>query len=196
MGRKRSNALQLDRVPTRPPFADISATNLPPIGVSEGAALALWEPPARRPVGFAGWLACLAMVFMLLGAGEPRKADARFRSPSSTIETYWQALRHDDDFTAQECLLEPSLDLPTPGMLWFLPPTTSLRIANLRTLPVESGRVMATYEVRFVPLGGGGEQLFRTAAELIRIRGEWRIGHPIGEVSLPDWKPIPRTVDS
>ena len=53
-------------------------------------------------------------------------------------------------------------------------------------LPVESGRVMTSYEVRFVPLGGGGEQVFRTAAELVRIRGEWRIGRPIGEVSLPD----------
>ena len=60
---------------------------------------------------------------------------------------------------------------------------------------VESGRVMASYELRFVPLGGGGEQVFRTAAELVRVRGEWRIARPIGEVSMPEWKPIPRTVD-
>jgi hypothetical protein len=157
-------------------------------------AVAEWTT-TRRPVAWQGWLACMCMVVLLLGAGEPRKADPRFRSPSTTLETYWQALRHDDHFTAEDCLLGPSADLPTPGMLWFLPPTTSLRIANLRSLPVENGRVMATYEVRFVPLGGGGEQVFRTAAELVRIRGEWRIGNPIGEVSLPEWKPIPRTVD-
>lgn len=186
--------MQLDRIPPREaaPFSEIHEAP----GVFGGGAASVWDEPARRrPVGLAGWLACAGMILLLLGAGEPRKADPRFHSPGSTIETYWQALRHDDDFSAAECLLEPSVDLPAPGMLWFLPPTTSLRIANLRTLPVESGRVMASYEVRFVPLGGGGEQVFRTAAELIRVRGEWRIGHPIGEVSMPDWKPIPRTVD-
>jgi len=186
--------VQLDRVPP-PPAGDIPA-NPPDLGVCTGEASAAAEwTLRRRPVRWTGWLACAGMVLLLLGAGEPRKADSRFRSPSTTLETYWQALRHDDHFTAEDCLLEPSLDLPTPGMLWFLPPTTSLRIANLRSLPVENGRVMATYEVRFVPLGGGGEQVFRTAAELVRVRGEWRIGRPIGEVSLPEWKPIPRTVD-
>ena len=54
---------------------------------------------------------------------------------------------------------------------------------------------MASYELRFVPLGSGGEQVFRTSAELVRVRGEWRIGHPVGEVSMPEWKPIPHTVD-
>jgi hypothetical protein len=135
------------------------------------------------------------LTLMLLGTGEAWKADKRFRTPSTTLNTYWQALRHDDDFTAEECLLEPNREVPSPGSLWFLPPTTALHLANLHSLPVESGRVMVTYEVRFVPLGGGGEQVFRTAAELIRNRGEWRIGRPIGEVSLPEWKPIRRTVD-
>lgn len=148
-----------------------------------------------RPAGVRLWLAAVLVTLMLLGTGEPWRADPRFRTPSATLETYWQALRHDDEFTAEECLLEPSRDLPMPGSLWFLPPTTALRLANLRSLPVESGRVMVTYEVRFVPLGGG-EQVFKTAAELIRDRGEWRIGRPIGEVSLPEWKPIRRTVDS
>lgn len=151
--------------------------------------------PARRP-GVLQWILAALVTLMLLGTGEPWRADPRFRSPGATLDTYWQALRNDDDFTAEECLIEPGRDLPSPGSLWFLPPTTALRLANVRSLPVESGRVMVTYEVRFVPLGGGGEQVFKTAAELIRNRGEWRIGRPIGEVSLPEWKPIPRTVDS
>jgi len=183
--------VQLDRVPARPASSEFPA-NPSSAGVFTSEAP---EATDRRPVRWTGGLACLGMVFLLLGAGEPRRADERFRTPSQTLETYWQALRHDDHFTAEDCLIEPSLDLPTPGMLWFLPPTTSLRIANLRSLPVENGRVMATYEVRFVPLGSGSEQVFRTAAELVRVRGEWRIGRPIGEVSLPEWKPIPRTVD-
>jgi hypothetical protein len=135
------------------------------------------------------------MVFLLLGAVEPRTADPRFRSPDAVLETFWQALRNDDPFTAEECVVGPRTDLPALGSLWFLPPNTSLRVANLHTLPVESGRLIASYEVRFVPLGGGGEQMFKTSTELVRERGEWRIGHPIGEVSLPEWRPIPRTVD-
>ncbi len=187
--------MQLDRVPAPAPADEISALS-PVHGVCTGEAPEGVEPAAeRRPVRWTGWLASALVLLLLLDVAEPRRADSRFTSPGTTLETYWQALRHDDHFTAQDCLLEPSLDLPTPGMLWFLPPTTSLRIANLRALPVESGRVMATYEVRFVPLGGGGEQSFESAAELVRIRGEWRIGRPIGEVSLPEWKPIPRTVD-
>lgn len=188
--------LQLDRVPTRPFDGEVFPSESTSVGVSDFGAPASWDVPTpRRPVGAAGWFAGFALLLMLLGVGEPRTADPRFRSPSVTLDTYWQALRHDDDFTAAECMLEPSADLPEPGMLWFLPPTTSLRIANLRVLPVESGRVMATYELRFVPLGGGGEQVFRTAAELERVRGEWRIGHPIGEVSMPEWRAIPRAVD-
>ena len=188
--------MQLDRVPPRPQPLEISSEIPAADGVfmSGTPAEVEWDR-SRRPVRIRGWAAGACILFLLLGVGEPRKADPRFRSPSVTLETYWQALRHDDDFTAEECLLEPSVDLPIPGTLWFLPPTTSLRIANLRSLPVETGRVMATYEVRFVPLGGG-EQTFRAATELVRIRGEWRIGHPIGEVSMPEWKPIPRTVDS
>lgn len=187
--------MQLDRVPSRPAAGEIPAP-LGGLGVWNGGdASPFHADESRRPVGVAGWLACAMMVLILLGTGEPRKADPRFRTPASTLETYWQALRHDDAFTAQDCLLEPNPELPVPGMLWFLPPTASLRIVNLRSLPVESGRVMATYEVRFLPLGGDGEQVFRTAAELVRVRGEWRIGHPVGEASLPDWKPIPRTVD-
>jgi len=187
--------LQLDRVPPRPLDPHDVSAEATTSGVYESgvAEWTLTTPPRR--VGIAGWFAIAAMILFLLGQGEPRKADPRFRSPSITLDTYWQALRHDDDFSAQECLVEPSADLPSPGMLWFLPPTTSLRIANLKSLPVESDRVMATYEVRFVPLGGGGEQTFHTSAELVRVRGEWRIGHPIGQASMPEWRSIPRTVD-
>ena len=187
--------MQLDRVPLRPFDTHNLSSEIAPSGVEHTGA-ATWTPPAPpRRVGWLCGLAIAATVLFLLGQGEPRTADPRFRSPGVTIDTYWQALRHDDDFTAQECLIEPSKDLPSPGMLWFLPPTTSLRIANLHSLPVESDRVMATYEVRFVPLGGGGEQTFRQSAELVRVRGEWRIGHPIGEVSMPEWRSIPRAVD-
>ena len=36
---------------------------------------------------------------------------------------------------------------------------------------------------------------FRTADEMVRMRGEWRIARPLGEASMPDWQPIPRSVD-
>lgn len=188
--------MQLDRVPPRPP-AEADFGRIQPAGgvvapeAFAGADARVPHLPARARV----WWGVGLVALMLLGAGEPWRADPRFRSPSATLDTYWQALRHDDEFTAEECQLEPSHDVPMPGSLWFLPPTTALRVANLHSLPVESGRVMVTYEVRFVPLGGEGEQVFRTAAELVRDRGEWRIGRPIGEVSLPEWKPIRRTVD-
>jgi hypothetical protein len=37
--------------------------------------------------------------------------------------------------------------------------------------------------------------MFQTGCELVRQRGEWRIAKAIGEVSMPDWKPVPGPVD-
>jgi len=131
----------------------------------------------------------------LLGQGERAIVDPRFISPSATLTTYWSSLRAGDAFSAWECLVEGRHDLPRPGMLWFLPPTDELTLAEFRSLPVTGGRILVSYEVRYRPAGVAEVRSFRTADEMVRMRGEWRIARPIGEASMPEWQPMPRTVD-
>ena len=56
-------------------------------------------------------------------------------------------------------------------------------------------RAPFSYVVRYRPLGTSVQQAFVTGCELVRQRGEWRIVHSIGDASMPEWKPIPRSVD-
>jgi hypothetical protein len=131
----------------------------------------------------------------LLGLGERCRVDARFTSPSSTLNAYWEALRTGNEAGLADCLLDGLHDQPFPGMLWFLPPTRSLHLDEFRSLPIQGGRVMVTYEVRYLAEGAGREQSFRMSHELVRTRGEWRIARPLGEAGMPEWKPVPRAVD-
>ena len=136
-------------------------------------------------------IACLS----LLGQGERYRLDPRFRSPSATLQTFWESLREGNGDQAFECMIEGRHDLPMPGALWFLPPTEDLWLAGFRSLPVASGRVMVTYEVHYRPRGITEERMFKTGSELVRMRGEWRIAQPLGQASMPDWKPVPGPVD-
>ena len=58
-----------------------------------------------------------------------------------------------DEAGVAECLVQGARDLPFPGMLWFLPPTRALWIDDFRSLPVQSGRVLATLVERAKSLG-------------------------------------------
>lgn len=154
--------------------------------------------PAIRPVSRAGWrewLLVFAVSFTLLGQGERAHVDPRFRSPSMTLLTYWEALRQGDAAGAFECYVEGRNDLPLPGQLWFLPPTDDLWLEGWRLSGATGGRVELTYEVHYIPTGLDEERLFRTGNELVRMRGEWRIVRPLGEASMPEWKPVPGPVD-
>jgi hypothetical protein len=146
--------------------------------------------------GVLGALGLVLGCFGLLGQGERCLVDARFRSPDATLRTYWQAMRRGDAEIVWACFTEGRDDLPVPGQLWFLPPTERLEIAELHMMPVSPGRVIVTYEVRYVPRGLNELRSFRTGDELVRAGGEWRISRPIGDASMPDPEPIPRPVDS
>jgi len=137
----------------------------------------------------------LVVACSLLGQGERCRIDPRFRSPSTTLLTYWESLRQGDGDSAFSCFVEGRHDLPMPGALWFLPPTDDLWLAAFRSLPVTSGRVMVSYEVHYRPRGVAEERMFKTGSELVRLKGEWRISQPLGEVSMPEWKPVPGPVD-
>jgi len=154
--------------------------------------------PVRVAVHSTGWRGILVVAFAslsLLGQGERARVDPRFISPSATLTTYWSSLRAGDASGAWECLVEGRHELPRPGMLWFLPPTDELTLQEFRSLPVTGGRVLVSYEVRYRPVGCDESRSFRTADEMVRMRGEWRIARPIGEASMPDWQPTPRPVD-
>jgi hypothetical protein len=138
----------------------------------------------------------LWLAIALLGQGERYRVDARFATPSTTLRTYWDAMHEGDDGVVAQCFVAGEHELPFPGMLWFLPPTPGVRLDGFRSLPVAAGRVLVTYEVRYVPDGSSVEQGFRTGHELVRQRGEWRIERAIGEASMPEWKPVRRAVDS
>jgi hypothetical protein len=199
--------MQLDRVPPRTPNtafqaargpAEDSGTGVAPSGVvlgdrsrGDGGTVA----PRRRLR--ARYLALVGLAaFTLLGQGERCLVDARFRTPSATLATYWSALRDGDAATAGECMVEGAEGQPFPGMLWFMPPTRDVRLVEFRSLPVSAGRLYVSYEVRFRPLGAIEEQRFETGHELVRLHGGWRIARGLGTASLPQWRSIPRAVDS
>ncbi|HUK64281.1 MAG TPA: hypothetical protein VLV15_13135, partial [Dongiaceae bacterium] len=168
-------------------------------GVPTGGPSVAAGPRVARGTSAAGVLGALGLVlgcFGLLGQGERCLVDARFRSPDATLRTYWQAMRRGDAEIVWACFTEGRDDLPVPGQLWFLPPTERLEIADLHLIPVAPGRVIVTYEVRYVPRGLNELRSFRTGDEMVRAGGEWRISRPIGDASMPDPEPITRPVDS
>jgi hypothetical protein len=201
----RSPTLQLDRVPPRPlPLAEaprrpeFSGTPDPVIGVFP-IDLSGGEAGSTVPMGRRVRVRTLVLVVLaawtLLGQGERCRVDARFATPSATLATYWSALRDGDAATMGECVVRGAQDQPFPGMLWFMPPTRTVRLDEFRSLPVSAGRLFVSYRVRFRPLGALEEQCFPTAHELVRVHGCWRIARGLGQASLPEWKPIPRAVD-
>ncbi len=186
--------MQLDRVPLSPRNLLESVTPPAPSGVEELAGGAVITT-RRPPLTWRGVLLVAAGALSLFGQGERYRIDPRLVSPMRTIASYWEALRHDDEIAAAQCMVEGQHDLPYPGMLWFLPPTSELRLGDFRSVPTAGGHVLVTYIVRYRPTGSPAEEAFVTGCELARQRGEWRIVRPIGEASMPDWKPTSRTVD-
>ena len=190
--------MQLDRVPPPAALPEAASAQLsgtiPPSDGVESADM-FGAAPLRRALSWRGGLAVLAGAFSLLGQGERARVDSRFVSPSSTLATYWSALRDDDVEGASECLVDGGDGVPEPGTLWFLPPTSDLTLTSFRTLSVTSSRLLVRYEVRYHPRGSRVDLRFETGNELVREHGEWRIARGIGEASMPEWKPIPRTVD-
>lgn len=186
--------MRLDLLHPRSP--ENSGTDGPPAGVPAGvgpaAGTAAFPHRGARPVTLA---LVLVLALGLLGQGERYRVDPRFRSPSSTLLTYWGALADGDSERVFECQAEVRDDLPLPGALWFMPPTDELWLDGFRSLPVTGGRVLVTYEVHYRPTGAGEERMFQTGSELVRTRGEWRIARPIGEASMPEWRPVPGPVD-
>jgi hypothetical protein len=179
-----------------PRAAANSGTEEEPAGVSPGVGPAAGSVlPARRRARPVSLVLVFVVALGLLGQGERYRLDPRFKSPSSTLLSYWGALRDGDSGRVLECFSEIRDDLPMPGALWFLPPTDELWLDGFRSLPVTAGRVLVTYEVHYRPSGVGEERMFRTGSELVRVRGEWRIAKPIGEASMPEWKPVPGPVD-
>jgi hypothetical protein len=153
-------------------------------------------PREGRRLGWRGWLVVLAAACTLLGQGERSAVDRRFRTPSRTLATYWEALREGDADGAWDCFAEGRRDVPMPGSVWFLPETDEVWLTGYRSLPVTAGRVMVSYEVHYRDGRSGDERMFRFGNELVREHGEWHIAKPIGEASMPEWKPKERPVDT
>lgn len=193
--------MQIDRLGVAPGSDHLSGTPAPLDGV-EVLNRGEWDaaPPVSQPVGRSamvrGLLTMLFVCLSLLGQGERARVDPRFLSPSATLNTYWNAMRTGDVAGAWECFVEGRHDMPLPGMIWFLPPTNDLSLAAFRSLPVTRGRTLVSYEVRYRVAGSSDLRSFRTADELVRLHGEWRISRPLGEASMPAWQPEGRPVDS
>ena len=192
------DSVPLSAVALLPPhLPEHSGTPAVSHGVEASDEPARWGPVIpRRPVPFRLLIMVILASLTLLGQGERCEVDPRFASPSATLLTFWSAMREGNAEEVWECFVEGRDDLPMPGMLWFLPPTERISLAEFRALPVTSGRVLVRYEVHFVPRGFDAERVFVTGDELVRLRGQWRIARPIGQVSAPIWESAPRTVDS
>ena len=165
--------------------------------VSLGVEAAAWPKPREgRRLGVRGWFVVLVAACTLLGQGEHSRPDRRFRWPSTTLMTYWDALRAGDADLAHACLVEGRREVPLPGTVWFLPETDDLWLTGYNALPISAARMMVSYEVHYRDRATHEERMFRFGNELVRDHGEWRIAKPIGEASMPEWKPKDRAVDS
>lgn len=162
-------------------------------GVLESAPA---RPKEGRRLGIRGWSLVLLVATSLLGQGEHSSLDRRFRLPSTTLQTYWDALRAGNADEAWTCFIDGRHDVPMPGSVWFLPETDDLWLTGYRSLAVSPDRVMVSYEVHYRDSWTAEERMFRFGNELVRQRGEWRIAKPIGEASMPEWRPMDRPVDS
>lgn len=174
---------------------------LAPRGGTPGAVSGVYVvgptlPREGRRLGWRGWLIVMLTACTLLGQGEHGRRDRRFRSPSSTLVTYWEALRAGDADLAWSCLVAGRREVPLPGTVWFLPEADDLWLTGYKALPVSSARTMVSYEVHYRDRATNEERMFRFGNELVREHGEWRIAKPIGEASMPEWKPKDRAVDS
>ena len=173
-----------------------------PSPVFAGGEPEAWLPATAAParegtrLGWRGWFAVLTVSCTLLGQGERCRIERTYRSPATTIQAYWEALRGGDADAAWACFAEGRPDVPMPGAVWFLPSTDDLWLTGYRALPVAPSRVMVSYEVHYRDGWSGDERMFRFGNELVRQRGEWRIAKSIGEASMPEWKPKDRPVNS
>jgi len=141
------------------------------------------------------WVLLLVGCFTLLGQGERCRIDIRFRTPSSALATYWEALQEHDAEGISECMASDLDPVPFPGMLWFFPETRACRIDSLKLVPLEDDHVMAAYQVRYVPVGSKYVRRLPVVSELVRIEGQWRVTHPVDEQSLLGEKPRVERVD-
>lgn len=152
-------------------------------------------PPVHRRLRGRTLATILVMAMMLLGQGERSHVDPRFRSPSATLNTYWEAMRSGDNDVAQDCFAADFGYQPRPGALWFMPPSDAIWLGGVHVLPVGNGHVLVRYEVHYRTAGAGEERMFETGTELLCARGEWRIAQGIGQASMPEWKGEPGPVD-
>lgn len=187
--------MQLDRIPSSARTLPDSGTIPPACGVEEQGRPSRGVEGAwgRRPVSLRSWILLGWLLAAVLGQGERFHLDHRFRTFDATLATYWEALRANDAETAWQCMAD-EVATPYPGMVWFLPPTDALWIADIHALPVERGRMVVSYEVRYRPSGASGDLSFRTSSELVRRHGEWLIAHPLDAASVPEWRPLPGPV--
>jgi hypothetical protein len=151
-------------------------------------------PAARWRRDAKVWILFAAVSVALLGQGERCEVDPHFSTPGATLTTYWEALRSDDGATVSACFTDPRQAMPCPGMLWFLPPCETVSLAGIRYSAGEEGTVIATYELRFRPIGMEQEMRVLTSSTLERVHGEWRI-RPAAGTTMPEWRPIPHRVD-
>jgi hypothetical protein len=189
--------MQLHIVPQRLPSLAFPGTPSSPCGVETPDAETRVRV-AAAPVCRVGWrgrvLLALALL-SLLGQGERLVIDPLLRAPGSALAAYWEAIQLNDVDRLESCAAQPLSDVPFPGMLWSFPATRACWITDIRFVPIESGRLLASYDVHYRPVGHEEEHTLAVVTELVKLRGEWRIVNPLSEAGLLDGAPPQPPVD-
>lgn len=132
-------------------------------------------------------LACLGAALLAFGfGGERPPTDPRFATPESTLRTFWRSVEQGSPEHALECFEGIGFQR-TARLLLRLPSLTSLEIRDVRVEPAGTERVLIRYQVRYRLRGADQTHAFRSADELLRVRGQWRIQRPMpsGEGARP-----------
>jgi hypothetical protein len=132
----------------------------------------------------------------LLGQGERCRIDPLLAQPGSALAAYWEALQLNDVARVWSCSVERDNELPFPGMMWFLPPSRALWLEHISLVRTDKDHTVASYEVHFRPIGAPTERRLRVVTELVHVRGEWLVEHPLSEAGLLNGRPLMLRSDS
>src|SRR5262245_31727296 len=109
--------------------------------------------------------------------GQRPSNDPRFVSPAAPVNSFWQAILDGEQGRALECFVGVGRQAAHTRVL-ELPTVDELELKEIKVTPQGTDRAIVRYQVHY-RMKGGQASAFASADEVMLVRGEWRILHPM-----------------